>query len=194
MRPHPEYCVQMWNTQYKRDVDLLEWTEKSATKMIQGTENLSYEDRLRAEAVQPGEGCTEFRGFDLNISWRLGPHLCSLKENCESTYKIKVPYPQNSPKRQGRSSHDAAWWSWGWTVWWRYTAPATDPPRGQPSWYTGVDRQKTLSHAMLWDGGYSWELDLLCAWQSWLYFPVSWLGLQGQSGLGPKLAHVECQC
>ena len=59
MRPHPEYCVQMWNTQYKRDVDLLEWTEKSATKMIQGTENLSYEDRLRAEAVQPGEGSRE---------------------------------------------------------------------------------------------------------------------------------------
>jgi len=28
-------------------MDLLEWSQKKATKMIQGVEHLSYEDRLR---------------------------------------------------------------------------------------------------------------------------------------------------
>ena len=32
--------------QYRRDVDLLEHIQRRATKMIQGMEHLSYEDRL----------------------------------------------------------------------------------------------------------------------------------------------------
>ena len=47
VRPHLEYCVQMWSPQYRRDVDLLERIQRRATKMIQGMEHLSYEDRLR---------------------------------------------------------------------------------------------------------------------------------------------------
>ena len=45
--PHLEYCIWMWSPQYRRDTDLLEHVQKSVTKMIQGTEHLSYEDRLR---------------------------------------------------------------------------------------------------------------------------------------------------
>ena len=41
-----EYCVQMWSPQYRRAMDLLESTQRTA-KMIQGMEHLSYEDRLR---------------------------------------------------------------------------------------------------------------------------------------------------
>ena len=47
MRPHLEYCIQMWSPQYKRDMDLLERIQRKATKMIHGMEHLSYEDKLR---------------------------------------------------------------------------------------------------------------------------------------------------
>ena len=47
VRLHREYCIQMWSPQYRRDMDLLECVQRRATKMIQGMEHLSYEDRLR---------------------------------------------------------------------------------------------------------------------------------------------------
>jgi len=47
VRSHLEYCIQMWNPQSRRDVDLLECVQRRATKMIQGMEHLPYEDRLR---------------------------------------------------------------------------------------------------------------------------------------------------
>ncbi len=37
----------MWSPQYRRDVELVEHVQRSATKMIQGMDHLSYEDRLR---------------------------------------------------------------------------------------------------------------------------------------------------
>ena len=36
MRPHMEYCVQMWSLQHRRDTDLLEHVQRRATKIIQG--------------------------------------------------------------------------------------------------------------------------------------------------------------
>lgn len=47
VRSHLEYCVQMWRPEYRRDVDLLECVWRRATKMIQGVECLSWDDRLR---------------------------------------------------------------------------------------------------------------------------------------------------
>ena len=34
VRPHLEYCIQMWSPQYRRDVDLLECIQRRATKTI----------------------------------------------------------------------------------------------------------------------------------------------------------------
>ena len=47
VRPHLEYCIQLWSPQHRTDMDLLEWVQKRATKMVRGLEHLSYKDRLR---------------------------------------------------------------------------------------------------------------------------------------------------
>ena len=47
MRPHLEYCIQVWGPQYRKDVELLERVQRRATKTIKGLEHLPYKDRLR---------------------------------------------------------------------------------------------------------------------------------------------------
>ncbi|KAJ7399644.1 hypothetical protein BTVI_112959 [Pitangus sulphuratus] len=44
---HLECCIQFWIPQYERDIELPEWIQWRATKMIRGLEHLCYEERLR---------------------------------------------------------------------------------------------------------------------------------------------------
>ena len=39
MRLHLEYCVRLWDPQHKKDMDLLEWIQGRATKIIRGMEH-----------------------------------------------------------------------------------------------------------------------------------------------------------
>ena len=46
VRPHLEYCIQVWSPYLRKDVILLEKVQKRATKMISELRDLSYEQRL----------------------------------------------------------------------------------------------------------------------------------------------------
>ena len=46
VRPHLEYCIQVWNPFLKRDIIILEKVQRRATKMISELKDLSYEQRL----------------------------------------------------------------------------------------------------------------------------------------------------
>jgi len=44
---HLEYRIQAWGPQYRKEVELLEWVQRRAIKIIRRLEHLSYEERLR---------------------------------------------------------------------------------------------------------------------------------------------------
>ncbi|PKU39485.1 hypothetical protein llap_10217 [Limosa lapponica baueri] len=41
VRPHLEYCIQLWGRQHKKDMDLFVQLQRRATKMIRELEHLS---------------------------------------------------------------------------------------------------------------------------------------------------------
>jgi len=66
VRPALECCAQCWAPHYKRDTDILERVQQTATKMIKGLDHLSYEKRLRVLGMFSLEK-TRLRGDLVNM-------------------------------------------------------------------------------------------------------------------------------
>ena len=105
VRPHLEYCVQVWSPYMQKDKDVLEKVQRRATRMIRGYRTLTYEERLERCGLtnwtkKDAEGLIETyklmtnketipfsRFFLLNNKSVLRGHRCKIFRKSEGTIK-----------------------------------------------------------------------------------------------------------
>jgi hypothetical protein len=61
VRPHLDYCSQVWRPYHQRDIDLIENVQKRTLKLIHGYKELNYEEQLRRARLTTLE-CRRLRG------------------------------------------------------------------------------------------------------------------------------------
>ena len=103
VRPHLEYCIQVWRSYRKKDIDDLERIKRRATKMIPELRDLSYESRLlqcgltiletsrlRGDQIEVFKIVNGYENFDRNMFFKLkegsrtsGHKAALVKEQCK---------------------------------------------------------------------------------------------------------------
>ena len=46
VRPHLDYCSQIWNPHYVKDIKLIEGVQRRATELVESVKDLHYDERL----------------------------------------------------------------------------------------------------------------------------------------------------
>jgi len=69
VRPHLEYCCQIWSPYYKKDI-------KTSQKIVTGIKELNYNDRLKQLGLQRLEG-RRMRSDLINRKYNINPEIFS---------------------------------------------------------------------------------------------------------------------